>query len=421
MPAILFLLLVRAGVCAPCPEDRSVTALRQVNQELLTALDNMGDLSSGLPDRAARQLACTREPPMNMAARTFLLLGAWYFYQGEGPARADRYFQAAFALEGMSVWDDALGPELASWYQEVGTPIENRGVVFTVASLFDVPVDLWGSSGEAPWIMPVGTFTFEVGERSVPVSVNTNVLTVVTPDTVEEFFRAPELIEQPVSQESIVPGENDEIEEPTPPIYPIGFHRSPSMGLHLSLGGCALFAGASEGSGDAGVPTESMGLYGGRFRVGLLFDVRERWTLLPEAGVTWAVHRPDFLRENLHTADYEGQSPIEEAWDHWMGRELRLTLGHRWSVITVAAGPGLTWGRARVSESMACEESATASGNETCYATATGEMTLAGLHTRLTAHPPGLPVLPQLDLSLMSEGERLYFSTTLSAAWEKRP
>lgn len=185
---LLAALLATGAQAAACPDKLTASTLNAFNKEFAGLIAAQSPKAAEKAEQAEIQLACTREPPAEYAARTFLLIGAYHFSMGD-PAQVERYFKAAHALVGASGWDPSLGAELGKWYKEVGKKVDDKGVVYAPPVLFPEGVHLVGTPGPSPWTITVGTFTFEASSRSVPVSVNRNTLTVVTPGYIDDLDR----------------------------------------------------------------------------------------------------------------------------------------------------------------------------------------------------------------------------------------
>ncbi len=189
LPAVALLSAVHAT--DPCPSDVGIRTLKRHNSDLLDELldAQRGDGTEDLEDavvRAHMLLGCTDDIPPSIAARSFLLLGAHHMQQGD-EAQALPFISAAALLGGQSSWIDDLGEDLKTRFLSAVGNTNRKGVVMAPEFRLSGGFHLVGSSGSPPWTMPAGTFTFEWGERSVPINVNAGELTVVLPRTFDEF------------------------------------------------------------------------------------------------------------------------------------------------------------------------------------------------------------------------------------------
>jgi hypothetical protein len=172
-----------------CPDDASIRALKRQNAALEQALVAESTDPAALDSAFTQvqvQLGCVPDLPLSVVARSFLLLGAYYLDQGD-EFRSGPFLRAAAVLEGESAWLDSLGDDVrVRFYNSL---VINRpvGVVYAPELALDGEHHLVGSVGPPPWLMPVGTFTFQWNDRSVPLNVNERDLSLVVPRTFDEF------------------------------------------------------------------------------------------------------------------------------------------------------------------------------------------------------------------------------------------
>ena len=472
---LLALFQVTPGMAEGCPADATIHALKSADKGLTTWLQGPHDSPSDQAAQAEVLLACAADVPATIAARTFLLLGAHHFLAGD-PTQVDRYYQAAFALEGADAWDDTLGGEdMEAWYQEVGAPGADKGVVFAPQALFNQEIHLVGTNGPPPWTMTVGTFTFQAGDDSVPVSVNTNSLSVITPRYLEEFHALVDGVseadldpppiydppahstvlrnrrhraqkgepapttepadpgseagsqDQPVVQSAAgtSSGTNNEPPPPvTPPANPYSYgYDEPlptddtatvAIAPHLDAGLSFSRGGAIAAAGSA--PAGSFYGFGPQVGLGCAIRIGDKITLNPELGARFLGGASSALRDDSYTID--GQSPVEPVADTQLWFYGRVLGGPRFRHVSLGLGPTLARAAVRITDELPCSG---AWSEGTCLATTAGSLNAWGGTVLVGVHPRWFPLFPRWEASVLGDGERLHVTTTLSVGWEGKP
>ncbi len=470
----LFLLMASfaaaiAQVGEACPDDASIRSLKRDNTALERALT--APTGEGLDEASGQvrsMLGCVPDLPPSVVAQSFLLLGATYMQQGDA-FRATPYISAAALLGGERAWNEALGPELRTRFFNGLRTDRPRGVVYAPESALGDDFHLVGSQGPPPWLMPVGTFTFEWGDRTVPVNVNERELSLVTAKTFDEFAalvdgvteadleepdydqpvfydrraerkakRERELAEReaqppadaqqpdqpdepPVDAEDFFDElaflEDDEKPaQPLTPDQPVTPERPERSGLgvrpHLGVGGAFTITGPASDSSPVG--DASYGGLGLQAELGLRLLLGERLALRPELGFRSAGSSADLSPGLFAEEGWDAGVPVEPQRDRLMLGYARMPLLLQLGAVSVGAGPAWAMGQARVTALTAC-------GDANCVASMRGTVMAAGGSLLLGLRPGASSVVPWLDLGMLHDGERANLSAGLVLSWEGSP
>ncbi len=477
MSLILTLGLIAVTSADPdpaCPDDASVRALKKQNaalQQALAPVEPDADALDGAFVDVQTMLGCVPDLPPSVVSRSFLLLGAYYFDMGDA-FRAEPFVSAAALLGGESAWLDELGPDLRTRFFNTLASDRPLGVVYGPELLLAGGFHLVGSQGPPPWLMPVGTFTFEWGERSVPVNVNDRDLTLVTPRTFDEFDSLVEGVtesdleepdyDQPIyydrraerktqreqekqreqerkekeQQQAEQPEEPeappdpavdalsffDELAEletddspPPPELPPEPDKPKPetSTRLHAGIGGAWTMTGPA--SGDSPVGDASYGGLGAVAELGLTLRIGDTLALRPELGFRSAGGAPD-LDPTLFTDEgYDGEVPVEELRDRLLLGVVRMPVLLHLGPLAVGAGPAWAMGTARVTATTSCGE------DISCVTPMQGTVMAPGGSLLIGFRPGSSPIVPWLDLTVLHDGERAAMAAGLVLAWEGSP
>ncbi len=473
MTLLLLLGLLAAPHAAPdpsCPPDASVRSLKRQNTALEQALSatptDAGSLDSAFV-QVQTLLGCVEEPPPSVVGRSFLLLGAYYLDQGDA-FRADPFLGSAALLGGESAWIESLGPDLHTRFFNALAADRPLGVVYGPELLLEGRFHLVGSLGPPPWLMPIGTFTFEWNDRSVPINVNDHELTLVVPKTFDEFEslvdgvtesdlaepdynatilydrRAERRAEREVEKvkEKERPPEPPPEDQPpadpavdalsffdeladldtddSPPPPPPGPDDPPrqqgarlSVRPHAGIGAAFTVAGtAASGSPVGDADFGGLGLLG---ELGLTLRIGDAIALRPEIGFRSAGNTPE-LDPSLFTDEgYDGEVPVEPLRNRLRLGQARLPLLLRLGPLAVGAGPAWGMGSARVTALTSCGE------DSSCVAPMKGSVMAGGGSILLGFRPGGAPVMTWLDLTVLHDGERATTAGGLVLAWEGSP
>ncbi len=471
----------RAAANTDCPDDASVRTLKRWNSSLEQAL-NKAEPNVDKLDEAyigvQTMMGCLEELPPSVVSRSFLMLGGYYASQGD-VFRAEPYVRAAALLGGQSAWEDFLGPELRDAFFVVLASARPVGVVYASELQLGGEFHLVGSQGPPPWLMPRGTFTFDWGDRSVPVNVNEAELTLVSPKTFDEFEalvegvtesdleepdydeviyydrraqrraekqrekereedQAPEL-EPDASQDGESVAEPDAPAEPTvdassffdelaeletddsPPQEEVvpspdePEREGGSVSLRPHVGLGGAWTVTGAASGNSPVGDASYGGLGLLAELGLTLRLGERLALRPEIGFRSAMSAPDLAPSRFTDEGYDGEVPVEELSNRLMAGQARLPVLLRLGPVALGAGPAWAMGTARVTALTACGE------DSSCVAPMQGSIMAAGGSVLLGFRPGRSPVMPWLDLTVLHDGERAAVAGGLVLAWEGSP
>ena len=454
-----------------CPDGASTRQLKRENTALEQALTAEAPQPEPLDDafvQVQTMLGCVPEPPPSVVARSFLLLGAYYLDQGD-EFRAGPFVGAAALLGGEPAWLEALGPDLRVRFYNALATDRPRGVVYAPELLLVGEHHLVGSLGPPPWLMPVGTFTFLWKDRSVPINVNQQELSLVTPRTFEEFealvegvteadllepdYDAPvyydrraekkrQREEELREREEQKDTPQDQPEAPTEPAVdansffdeladldtddtpqappdpepsdPMPRQRSGiSARPHLGVGGVWTVTGPADNSSPVG--DESYGGLGVLAGLGLSIRLGDAVVLRPELGFISAGNAANLDPALFADEGFDGEVPVEPLRNRLLAGQARLPVLLRVGPIAFGAGPAWTMGTARVTALTSC-------GDElSCVAPMQGTVMAGGGSLLLGVRPGSSPVVPWLDLTVLHDGERAAVATGLVLAWEGSP
>ncbi len=462
----------------PCPKDVSIRALKKQNNSLqaqILAQVTDANALDGAVVQAHMLMGCVRNVPMSVISRSFLLLGTHHMAQGDD-FQGEPFIAAAALLGGESAWVEGLSAEIRTRYFNTLTDPRQRGVVYAPEFRLPGGYHLVGASGGPPWTMPIGTFTFEWGERSVPVNVNDRELTLVLPSTFDDFDALVEGVtesdleepdydaivyyntrrqerqarretqrvaeqhsastqeqdqEQPPPSEgplvdadelfdelATYEGEEGEAPPPPPDDEPpsLRIRTGPALAFRPHLGaGAAWTITGSPGKG-AVVGDEDFGGLGIQLGLGLKLSLGQHFGLRPELGFRSAGTSAELGAGRFADEGYDGEVPVEPLKNHlWLGYG-RLPLLLQLGPLAVGAGPAWSMGRAQVTGLTSCGDEAL-----DCIAPSKGTVMAAGGAAHLGFRPGRSPVLPWIDVSYLSDGERPYIGASLSIAWEGKP
>lgn len=457
-----------------CPDEVSIRQLKRTNATLVEALTVEEPDADTLGDAVVQThtvLGCLHDVPPHLAAKSFLLLGATNLAQGDD-FQAAPYIAAAAVLGGESTWDESLGPDMRTRFFNALASERPRGVVWAPEFLLVGGYHLVGSQGPPPWLMPVGTFTFEWSERSVPINVNEYELTMVVPRTFDEFDALVEGVteadleepdydaivyydtrreqrrarrEQREQQEPVesqdeqttaeggdhTPEENvdsgaffdeladydyDDIGSDPPPTEgpePSGSGAGLALSPHVGLGAAWTTTGAAA-QGSA-VEDESFGGFGVQLGLGLGLDLGERFTLRPEISLRSAGNGADLDVGRFGGEGWGSDIPVEPSRNRLLSATLRLPALLKLGSASLGLAPAWSVGRARVTALTACTE------GTTCVAPLQGTVMAGGGSLLLGFQPGRSPIVPWLDLTALHDGERAFVTAALVLAWEGSP
>ncbi len=478
MSLLLLLGLLTAPHASPddvCPDDVSIRQLKRNSAVLAQVLVAPDSDVGALDDAVVRThalLGCIEDVPPHLVARAFLLLGATQLAQGDD-FQAAPYVTAAAVLGGESTWDDSLGTDLRTRFFNALADERTRGVVWAPEFLLLGGYHLVGSKGPPPWLMPVGTFTFEWQDRSVPINVNDYELTIVLPRTFDEFDALVEGVtesdleepdydsiiyyetrreqrraereqrEDPVQDESTQQGGSDDPAEPQPddPVdqeaffdelagfngqgNPTGPDPQPdpeqpettgglAVGPHLGLGASWTVTGpAGKGAAVGDEPFGGPGLQAG---VGLTLSLGRRLALRPELGFRTATTSADLDESHFSDEGWGSSIPVEPLNNRLLTGYARLPVLLRLGVVSAGLAPTWAMGSARVTALTDCGDD-----GETCIAPMHGTVMSAGGALLLGVRPGRSPVQPWLDLGVLHDGERAFLAGSIVLAWEGSP
>jgi hypothetical protein len=386
--------------------------------------------------------------------------------------RAAPFVSSAALLGGEGGWDDSLGPELRVRFYNALANRRPKGVVYAPELSMDSDFHLVGSQGPPPWIMPVGTFTFEWGERSVPINVNSEELTLVLPRTFEEFealvdgvtesdLIAPDY-DQPIfydrrehrrqqreqreqegeqEQEQADSTDDPATPEPAaPPVDALSFFDEladletddapplppPSDGgaperqgagvsarPHLGLGGSWTITGPA--SSDAIVGDESYGGLGLQAALGLNLRFGSLIALRPELGFRSAGNGAALDPSQFADEGWGSSIPVEPTRNRLLLGYARMPVLLRLGALSLGAGPAWAMGSARVNTTTTCGDEGVS-----CIAPMNGSVMAAGGSLLLGVRPGSFPLIPWVDLNVLHDGERATLAAGLTLAWEGR-
>lgn len=462
---------VHAAPDPSCPDDATVRALKRQNSALEQALSvpqPNADVLDGAFVEVQTLLGCVDDPPPSVVGRSFLLLGGYYLDQGDA-FRAEPFVGAAALLGGQSAWLEALGPDLRTRFFNALVTDRPVGVVYAPELLLTGGIHLVGSLGPPPWLMPVGTFTFEWNDRSVPVSVNDHELTLVVPQTFNEFEALVEgvtesdLLEpdydttiyydrresrrnrkqdpqpppepQPDPEQPADPPPPDEpsvdassffdelaeldTDDGTPATTPEPQPKPPREGAglsvrpHLGAGGAWTITGAASAASPVG--DESFGGLGLLAELGLTLRLGRYLALRPELGFRSAGNAPQLDPSLFADEGYDGEVPVEPMRNRLLLGQARLPVLLALGPVSIGAGPAWAMGTARVTALTSCGE------DSSCVAPMQGSVMAAGGSMLLGIRPGSSPVMPWLDLTVLHDGERTTMAGGLVLAWEGSP
>jgi len=471
MSLLLILGLLAAPHAAPdvaCPDGASIRSLKRLNSALEQTLTVEEPSPEALDTNfidVQTMMGCVPELPPSVVARSFLLLGAYYLDQGDA-FRADPFVSAAALLGGESAWVETLSPELRTRFFNSLTSDRPLGVVYAPELLLTGGFHLVGSRGAPPWLMPVGTFTFEWGDRSVPVNVNHQDLTLVVPRTFDEFeslvegvtesdleepdYDAPVYYdrraerrtqrEEEKTKEPEPPADDTPDEQPPPdpvvdalsffddlaeletddsPTVVVPDSKPPRQGSgvsirpHLGVGGAWTITGAANGNSPVG--DEDFGGLGMLAELGLTLRLGDTLALRPELGFRSASSAADVAPSRFADEGYDGQVPVEELRDRLLLGQARLPALLSLGPVFVGAGPAWTMGTARVTALTSCGE------DSSCVTPMQGSVMAGGGSILLGFRPGTSPIVPWLDFTVLNDTERTTMAGGLVLAWEGSP